>query len=97
LDKLFNNHDIPWVRLVKASYYNNGNLPGTSVEGSFWWRAHLKLIDIYKEMAKCNLGDGKSSMFWTDNWDDIRVQHKFSSPDYLHKESSHDCRSSVAN
>jgi hypothetical protein len=63
LHKFYNNHDIPSVRLVKASYYSNVNLPGSTINGSFWWRAHLKLIDVYKAMAKCNLGDGKSSLF----------------------------------
>jgi hypothetical protein len=24
------------------------------------------LLDIYKSMAKCSLGDGKSAFFWTD-------------------------------
>jgi hypothetical protein len=67
LDKFYNDHDIPWVKLVKGAYYNNGTLPGATMEGSFWWRTHLKLIDTYKGLAKCNLGDGKSSLFWRDN------------------------------
>jgi hypothetical protein len=70
LDKFYNNHDIPWVKLVKGAYYNNGTLPGGSVEGSFWWKTHLKLVDTFKGLAKCNLGNGKSSLFWQDNWDD---------------------------
>jgi hypothetical protein len=28
-------------------------------------------------MTKCNLGDGKSSMFWVQNWDENCMQHKF--------------------
>jgi hypothetical protein len=67
LDKFYNDHDIPWVKLVKGAYYNNGTLPGVALEGSFWWRTHLKLIDTYKGLAKCNIGDGKSSLFWLDN------------------------------
>jgi hypothetical protein len=70
LDKFYNNNDIPWVKLVKGAYYNNGTLPGGSVEGSFWWKTHLKLVDTFKGLAKCNLGNGKSSLFWQDNWDD---------------------------
>jgi hypothetical protein len=34
--KLYNDLDIPWVQLVKGSYYNDGKLPGTSIVGSFW-------------------------------------------------------------
>jgi hypothetical protein len=63
LDRFYNNHDIPCVKLVKRAYYDNGTLPGTSVEGSFWWRDHLKLIHIYKGMAKCSLGDGNQVCF----------------------------------
>jgi hypothetical protein len=35
----------------------------------------LKLSDTYKGLAKCNIGDGKSSLFWLDNWKDNCVQH----------------------
>jgi hypothetical protein len=38
--------------------------------GSFWWRAHLELLDTYKAMARCNLGSRKSAYFWTNLWDD---------------------------
>jgi hypothetical protein len=75
LDKFYNNNDIPWVKLVKGAYYNNGSLPGGSVEGSFWWKTHLKLVDTFKGLAKCNLGNGKSSFFWQDNWDDNCLMH----------------------
>jgi hypothetical protein len=77
LHKFYNKHDIPWVNLVWNSYYSNGNLPGRRFEGSFWWKAHLKLIDTYKAMARCNIGDGKSAMFWTDLWENECLHHKF--------------------
>jgi hypothetical protein len=69
LHKFFNNHDIPWVHLIIDSYYSNGNLPTNILEGSFWWKSHLKLLDIYKAMAKCNIGNGKTVNFWTDLWE----------------------------
>jgi hypothetical protein len=47
------------------------------VEGSFWWKAHLKLIDTYKAMARCNVGNGKTVFFWTDLWGDSCLHHKF--------------------
>jgi hypothetical protein len=77
LHKFYNRHDIPWVNLVWNSYYSNGNLPGRRFEGSFWWKAHLKLIDTYKAMGRCNLGDGKSTLFWTDLWENECLHHKF--------------------
>jgi hypothetical protein len=66
LHKFFNNHDIPWVHLIRDSYYSNGNLPTNILEGSFWWKSHLKLLDLYKAMAKCNIGNGKTVNFWSD-------------------------------
>jgi hypothetical protein len=53
------------VNLVWNSYYSSGNLPRRRLEGSFWWKAHLKLIDTFKAMARCNMGDGKSTLFWS--------------------------------
>ena len=70
LHKFYNNYDIPWIKLVRHSYYSSGILPGNHMEGSFWWKAHLKLLELYKWMARCNLGNGKMSMFWTDLWKD---------------------------
>jgi hypothetical protein len=35
------------------------------------------MIDLYKAMAKCNLGDGKSAFFWSDLWLDTCLQQKF--------------------
>jgi hypothetical protein len=70
LHKFFNKHDIPWVNLIWSKYYFNGSLPGSRMEGSFLWKAHLKLVDIFKAMARCNLGDGTSVSFWMDLWQD---------------------------
>jgi hypothetical protein len=56
LDKFYNKHDIPWVNLIWESYYSNQNLPDNINVGSFWWKSHLKLLDLYKGMASCNAG-----------------------------------------
>jgi hypothetical protein len=77
LHKYFNNLDIPWVHLVKESYYSSGNLPTVNLEGSFWWKSHLKLLDIYKAMARCNIGDGSSVSFWTDLWENNCLHQTF--------------------
>ena len=45
--------------------------------GSFWWKANLKLIDQFKSMARCHLGDGKSALFWTDLWHTSCLHHSF--------------------
>jgi hypothetical protein len=36
LHKFFSNIDIPWVHLIRDTYYINGNLPSANLEGSFW-------------------------------------------------------------
>jgi hypothetical protein len=77
LHKFYNRHDIPWVNLIWNSYYTSGNLPGRRLEGSFWCKAHLKLIDTFKGMAQCNMGDGKSTLFWTDLRDNECLNLKF--------------------
>jgi hypothetical protein len=68
--------DIPWVNLIWDSYYSNNSLPGKISEGSFWWKAHLKLVDLYKGMGKCVIGDGKSAYFWTYMWHDDECLHQ---------------------
>ena len=49
--------------------------PGNHFEGSFWWKSHLKLLDLYKAMAKCKVGNGKSVNLRTDLWQDRCLQH----------------------
>jgi hypothetical protein len=63
LHKFYNRLDIPWVNLVWSSYYAQGQLPGNHLEGSFWWKAYLKLLDKYKGISICHSGDGKSVLF----------------------------------
>jgi hypothetical protein len=65
LDKFYNNAEVPWVKLVRDKYYNDGNLPNMSNVGSFWWRSHLKLLDTYKAIAECNLGSGNSTAYFS--------------------------------
>jgi hypothetical protein len=65
------------VNLIWSKYYANGDVPG-KLQGSFWWKSHLKLIDLYKGMARCNLGDGRSALFWTDLWHDSCLHQKSS-------------------
>jgi hypothetical protein len=36
LHQFMNREDIPWVNLIWERYYQNGNLPGSSIRGSFW-------------------------------------------------------------
>jgi hypothetical protein len=48
------------VNLIWVTNYNNGSVPGNHLEGSFRWKAHIELLDLYKAMGKYIIGDGKS-------------------------------------
>lgn len=37
----------------------------------------MKIIDLFKSMARCNLGDGRSAAFWSDLWHSGWLQHTF--------------------
>ena len=62
LHKFLNKANIPWVNIIWETYYQE-SLHGERMVGSFWWKAHLKLIPLYKEFAKCNIGKGDSVFF----------------------------------
>jgi len=70
LHKFFNRMDIPWVHLVWESYYSDESLPSNQRKGSFWWRDNLKLLDSFKGLARVNVCDGASCLFWEDLWGD---------------------------
>jgi hypothetical protein len=71
LDKFYNRADIPWVNLIWNTYYSEGEIPHASREkGSFWWRDVLKLVDWFRGIAKCKVGDGTTVLFWEDIWND---------------------------
>jgi hypothetical protein len=75
LHKFYNKHDIPCVNLIWSTYYSDGSVPEQLI-GSFWWKSHIKLIDYYKGMARCNLGDGNSVNFLSDLWSDQCLDHR---------------------
>jgi hypothetical protein len=77
------------VNLIWNTYYSQGSLPGFQLEGSFWWKTHLKLLDKYKGMSRCLIGDGKSALFWTDLWSDTCMHKKFPHLVTFAKKTSH--------
>jgi hypothetical protein len=64
----FNNHDLPWVNIIWNSYYRSGRLPGYRRIGSFWWKSILKLLHNFKGLAYPIIGNGRSILFWEDQW-----------------------------
>jgi len=43
-------------------------MPSHIKKRSIWWRENLKWISKFKSLTLINIGDGKSCLFWTDNW-----------------------------
>jgi hypothetical protein len=59
---------MPWVSLVWNRYYI-GKVPHECREiGSFWWRDVMRLNVIYRNIARCSIGDGSTVSFWNDLW-----------------------------
>jgi hypothetical protein len=71
LHKFYNNHDVPWVHLLKQAHYSNGLAPhACSPKGSFWWKDCMKHIDLFREHTICSAHKGDSILFWKDLWQD---------------------------
>jgi hypothetical protein len=78
LDKFYKKEDIPWVNLICNTYYVNGEVPhATNDKGSFWCKDILKLVDLFRGVASCQVGDGTTVLFWSDVWNDHLMQHQF--------------------
>ena len=84
--KFFNRHKIPWVNLIWETHYSDGKLPGDTMIGSFWWKSNMTLIDQFKAIARCNVGDGKSALFWDDLWHQTVLKQKIPSLAFFFKE-----------
>lgn len=69
LHKFYNHLDVPWVRLIWDSYFDEQVPHATTICGSFWWRDIFKLADKYCQIARPVPGQGTSILFWTDRWE----------------------------
>lgn len=77
LSKFYNKENIPWVRMIWATYYPD-RVPHTAREiGSFWWRDVLRLNVLFRGVTKCQVGDGTTVCFWDDLWTDGILSHKY--------------------
>ena len=77
LHKFYNNVDLPWVKLIRNSYYYKEVPHAVTICGSFWWRNVMKLMDIYRQVTHCKLGNGEIILFWSDNWKDLVIDERF--------------------
>jgi hypothetical protein len=69
LHKFYNKQDIPWVHLIWEKYYRSGKLPNHTMKGSFWWRDNLRLLNLYKGLARVIVGAGNTCSLWLDQWE----------------------------
>jgi hypothetical protein len=70
LHKFYNRVHTPWINLIWANHYCS-TVPSVKLVGSFWWRDIWKIRNSYKEFARVEIGDEKTTLLWHDNWDDI--------------------------
>jgi hypothetical protein len=67
LHKFYMRENVPWVKLV-WSLYGNRVPHAQTRRGSFWWRDIFSLVEDYRSITKCSLGNGNSILFWKDFW-----------------------------
>jgi hypothetical protein len=78
LDKFYNKKEVPWVKLIWNAHYSNGEVSHASKnKGSFWWRDVMKLVDLFRGIASCKIGDGSTVLFWMDVWNDHLLHNEF--------------------
>ena len=77
LSKFYNKENIPWVCLIWSKYYSNRVPHATREVGSFWWKDVLRLNVLFRQVTRCELGDGSSVCFWDDFWLDGILAHKY--------------------
>lgn len=70
LHSFYNRKDVPWINLVWSSYYENEVPHAAAPCGSFWWKDVMQLSDIYRGITSVSVGDGRTTLFWKDLWQD---------------------------
>jgi hypothetical protein len=67
LHKFYMKERVPWVHLV-WSLYGDGVPHAQSKRGSFWWRDIFGLVDEYRAITQCSIGDETTILFLKDFW-----------------------------
>jgi hypothetical protein len=63
LHKFYNKVDVPWVNLIWSKYYTDKVTHASREVGSFWWKDVHRLSYIFRNIARCSLGDGTTVTF----------------------------------
>ena len=77
LHKFYNQIDTPWVKLIWDTYYSDAIPHATAPCGSFWWRELVKLMPTYRGVTKVLINDGRSTLFWKDDWNQRVLEETF--------------------
>jgi hypothetical protein len=77
LHKFYNHEDIPWVHLVRDAYYYQSVPHAVVLSGSFWWRSVISLSEEYRSITSVTIGNGSSTLFWSDLWKEEAFDSKF--------------------
>jgi hypothetical protein len=88
LHKFYNNVDLPWVKLIRNSYYYKEAPHAITVCGSFWWRNIMKMFELYRQVTHCKIGSGETILFWSDNWNDGVIDDIFPDSPLLQRTNS---------
>jgi hypothetical protein len=78
LHKFYNKADVPWVNLIWSKYYSDKVPHATREVGSFWWKDVQRLSTIFRNIARCNIGDGTTVTLWHDRWSGDVLALRFS-------------------
>ncbi|TVU27564.1 hypothetical protein EJB05_19054, partial [Eragrostis curvula] len=66
LDKFYNKSDVPWVKLIWSTYYEDEVPHYANEVGSFWWKDVFRLNTEYRGIATCRIGKGDTVSLWHD-------------------------------
>ena len=77
LHKFYNQIDTPWVKLIWDTYYSDAIPHAMAPCGSFWWRELVKLMPTYRGVTKVLINDGRSTLFWKDDWNQRVLEETF--------------------
>jgi hypothetical protein len=77
LHKFYNRADVPWVNFIWHNHYMNRVPHATREVGSFWWKDVLRLNTLFRGIARCHIGNGKTVTFWDDLWSDQVLAQQF--------------------
>lgn len=70
LDKFYNKHNLPWVKLIWRKYYLNADLPphAHTEKWSFWWKDIFRLIPLFRAITITKINSGDTTVFWKNDW-----------------------------